>query len=508
MIYFNQFLESKKSFVEKSQKVAFILFCAIVFDCAFTGSGRWLVVFGVTPRMICFALCFIFCIPAFFIRIRENIKSPLIIGTALFLSWLILSAIIGIINHNNLEVLTADIKGFMYLMLIPVAVNTITDKARFEKLLNIVIIGALCQAVLIFVLNVICSFSESSILPLSEIVISKGFGTLSCVSGNIFRIFTKSSPFMIVACAICIAKLSANPKIDWKYIGTIVLCLTALLYSFTRSLFLGAGITALIICIVLVCINPKSLLNLIRSIALTALCFLVFIGATEIVFQANSLNFAIARTFNTDIKNSFTSTLVADISKYIYSKNHNTDSEDSSFNDQQSETDSSVTDSSSSDIPSKEQELNQSIKAEENRQQQYLEITAVSDNIRQVTEKELLELFYKNPIIGQGLGACSETRAGNDEYFYLDLLCRTGIIGLILYMTPFLAVVILVFTRYRKFLSSNINTVSVVVATLAFWIATAFNPWMNASIGISCYAIVCTVPVILEKEKTKRNEAN
>jgi len=70
------------------------------------------------------------------------------------------------------------------------------------------------------------------------------------------------------------------------------------------------------------------------------------------------------------------------------------------------------------------------------------EITANSNETRAATVNGLKAIIKEYPVIGRGLGATGEERDGADEYFYLDVLARMGIVGLLLYMMPLLLVLL------------------------------------------------------------------
>ena len=102
-------------------------------------------------------------------------------------------------------------------------------------------------------------------------------------------------------------------------------------------------------------------------------------------------------------------------------------------------------------------------------------------------------------LIGCGLGASAANREkGVDEYFYLDMLARTGIVGLLLYMLPFGYVVVWCLRR-RELLRECPEGAAVVCGLCTFWIVTWFNPWMNAVLGIAWYAVTLSVPTALEE---------
>ena len=123
----------------------------------------------------------------------------------------------------------------------------------------------------------------------------------------------------------------------------------------------------------------------------------------------------------------------------------------------------------------------------------------IMEQLRQETKDSLNVYIQRSPIIGCGLGASAANRdKGVDEYFYLDMLARTGVVGLLLYMLPFGYVVVWCLRR-RELLRECPEGAAVVCGLCTFWIVTWFNPWMNAVLGIAWYAVTLSVPTALEE---------
>ena len=146
------------------------------------------------------------------------------------------------------------------------------------------------------------------------------------------------------------------------------------------------------------------------------------------------------------------------------------------------------------EIPSKEDLM----------QQAYIERTKDSDqNTRETTLKELKKMISKSPIFGNGLGASISYREdGLVEYFYYDILNKMGIAGLLLYYFP-IGYIAYVLLRKRN-LTDDINLILCGLACLSglsvFIAITYFNPYMNASIGISCYSLTIGCFGLLQKK--------
>ncbi len=121
----------------------------------------------------------------------------------------------------------------------------------------------------------------------------------------------------------------------------------------------------------------------------------------------------------------------------------------------------------------------------------YIRDTIESDSIRSVTISELIELIKKSPVWGNGFGASIASRSnGLVEYFFLDLLAKTGMLGFFLYCLPFALISIRIIKRQYNDILLMITLYS---GLIAFFVASFFNPYMNSSLGIAYYSFVISV---------------
>jgi hypothetical protein len=109
----------------------------------------------------------------------------------------------------------------------------------------------------------------------------------------------------------------------------------------------------------------------------------------------------------------------------------------------------------------------------------YLDETKKSDELRTSTVSELIENIKASPIIGHGLGKGLMVRGNGEElneYSYLDIMSKTGIIGLVLFILPAAYMVFsLLFKKSKKFNMAKI-WMSVL---LGFMVFSYFNPYIS-----------------------------
>ena len=119
--------------------------------------------------------------------------------------------------------------------------------------------------------------------------------------------------------------------------------------------------------------------------------------------------------------------------------------------------------------------------------------TQKSDVLREDISKDLILMIANSPVMGNGLGATLEWREYN-EYFYLELMAKTGIIGLLLYMAPMLLSVYRVLKQRKKRWRNKVLSFTWLSVLLGFMAFSYFNPYMNAALGVLFYC--CFIAVI------------
>ena len=487
--------------LNKCDIISLALLWLFFVDCSFSGGGKYLAIGPITFRMIAGIAAFLFAIPKLIVNMKKHIKNPIFYMFFAFLIWLVISACIGIKAENNMNVLITDIKGFMWLFVVVALIVTVDTKKRFGYILNAIVIGAFIQAGIVLVVHFGCCLIKDGIKYFYNPMLDLQIGIVNIVSNSVFRIFMRSGPYMILACGIAFFKQMQQEKIKIKYILTMMLFLFCCLLSFTRSLF-GCAFIVLACCIIATIFFYKEKIKLmLKTVAFLAIAVLVCTGVMEFIFDASYLSFAISRTFGTPVKQSIIVAAKYEIKNFkwedLFESNPSTDNTVSAGSSHSSSTDNNGASSTESSAPQDKEE--DKVKDDYKIQQNYIDETKNSDTLRLVTKQELKALVAKSPIIGNGLGACSQTRNGPDEYFYYDMLARMGIIGLLLYVAPFIYVCFYVL-RKRALLPHNMSSVALLCGMVGFWGVTWFNPWMNAVLGIAVYALTCSIFEVFTKE--------
>lgn len=449
------------TFTQRCSQLSFGVLCLFLLECSITGGGRYWEVGPVSVRILLGGLAAVLALPELFRHLGAYLKKPSIWLTLIFVAWLAFCAWLGIRSNNRMDVLITDVKGFMWLFLIPVFVAVVRSRDRLRTLLSWVLAGAVIQAALILAVNAAVVLSDNP-EPLCRWLTARSIGLVDIVSNKLVRVFFKSSPYMIVGCVVVLFRQARAPKLRWRYVLAVALLFNALLLSYTRSLYGALGLTALISIVAVLVLCPEGRRRTAAFLLAAVVCFGVMSTVQEIVLEGSYLSFAVSRTVGREIPASWASQLRGRIRGDI-----------------------------SDDKPND---------AEMDRQRSYIEVTEKSDRFRQETQDGLKDCIRRSPIIGCGLGAAAASRdSGVDEYFYLDMLARTGIVGLLLYILPF-GYVVLWCLRRRSLLRECPEGAVVVCGLCTFWVVTWFNPWMNAVLGIAWYAVTLSVPQALEEQ--------
>lgn len=455
--------------VKWSDKAAMILLCVLMADCAVFGAGRTIAIGSVGFRMLVVGLLLAVSLPVMIRKVPVIIKDKFFWMLVAFMCWLIFQMIVGVKNGHSSSLIASDIKGFAYLVVFLPALCVLTSRERIHTLMKVMMYSTvvLSAAAIFFlfsnrwfpaVFNAFYSFDSNFYIS--------GF---SNVGPGVIRLFFKSSNYLLCGCAfpLYFAVKSENKKTNWQYAGIIGLSLLVLLMSYTRSIYLAIFAAALLLVIVVVKFGMlMQRKKLWKHIGAAVMVFSILLVTLSVLMGTNFLGYALERVGLSFVQLDLPDTLETMEATMPMETTTPT------------EVTESPTDPNEVTLPNDE----------------YRKQTIRSDQIRQETLQELWELIYASPIVGHGLGKALTVRYdGINEYFYLDLVVKTGIIGLLLYLMP---IIVMCFALFRK---SFANKEAFMLAgtwlavLLGFAVFSYFNPYMNASLGVLFYC--CTMAV-------------
>ncbi|MDO4557087.1 MAG: O-antigen ligase family protein, partial [Lachnospiraceae bacterium] len=109
-----------------------------------------------------------------------------------------------------------------------------------------------------------------------------------------------------------------------------------------------------------------------------------------------------------------------------------------------------------------------------------------SNEIRATKVRLLFISIADNPILGNGLGAAINYENGLVEYFYYDIINKMGIIGLLLFVLPFISMICIKRSPCITTEDARLTYLHIIflAGMVYFLIITASNPSMNTTTGI------------------------
>ena len=458
---------------QRCDKLALGLFYVLMADVCIFGAGKLISVGPLSFRMMLLALTLAVSLPVMLKYLVPLLKSKYTWAIGGFCLWLVLATIIGLRNQNPRSLIITDWKGFLYFAIFPVALCLIRSKKRAETLAKVMMYAAAAMAVLHIACILFFLWRPEQLIQYAAKAFSVHFFYVSYQISEVnVRINFLSLVCQLFGCAFSVYFQVKEQRSFRRYIYVVItgLCLFAILLSYTRSIYLGAAITALgIVVSLLIGTKRTEKKRLVSHLCCSVLILLVIVFAFQIRTGTNYLTYGISRALvgvdfsSADFSDKDTPSTVPDGTT-------------STNSDETLSTDSDETTSTAPDsLPP-------------NSGDAFLGSTLESDQLRQSTIEDLLANIKKSPVVGLGLGSTIPSRPGGlNEYFFLDLCSKTGLVGLCLYLAP-LAFMAWDLIKKKKEHSADAHFLSIwLVVILGFVAYSYFTPCMNSSVGIMCY---------------------
>lgn len=428
------------------EKIAYWAVCLYVLDVALLGTGDITKIAGISTRMIFLGIALVMSVPLFMRQYKDILRNKGVLLMGAFLVMMAISAVYGILRPNNMSILIGDVKGYLNILILIPMLCTLNNKERLTRLINLIIWAVVLQCIL----GIFLSYMEMYPEPLSDFIYEhvnkKGLGILTGITTRSARVFMYSGSRMSAMALLLTLMLwlLERGKVALRYLQ-MTACLVIAFFSYGRALYLGYAVMVVMFVIVVAVRYREYLLETVKKAAcvlvLTALVLSV-IGLTQ---QTNLFKAAVDRC------------IVAVMSDTILQPE--------------------VADSVDMNIGN--------LKAE-----------VESIEVREEREASAIENFKKSPIFGNGLGVVNTSDNQGIEYFYLDLLAKMGIVGLILFLFP------AIWAFYTILKEKNHYSQEQRLLSLACWfglmflmIISYFNPCMNTSWGLMVYGLVIAISV-------------
>lgn len=430
------------------------LIYVIIIETILGGAGRYFTVGSLSIRMILYAVTifiFILCL----IKDRKNIfinfktmdiNLKLII---LFGIWIIFSAMNGYyVSKNSLSEIMRDLTGYASFALVFVFSYALDSKRDVNCITKIVAVCVVIQASAIVLIHYGLGIGILEFNSLNAYLQSIYIGNIGLIAPDSVRIFFKSSIYLQVGFIILLEMVTREISKKKRIIMCIELVIVtyAIILSFTRGFWIAAFVTTLIYIILK---RPKRILKT-TSIILCGV--ILMLGLSMVVFGNTNIVYSIAsRAGLAHVKQDVATKKVVAI--------------DSG------------------------------------------EVVDLSLDYRNKLKNAMFARIEKRPILGNGFGVVITEigqKVSHSEYMFYDIWVEMGLIGLGIYISMFIALLI-------KWLSIRKKQVSInelhyldeyMIALLGVIFTSSLNPFLNSPLGITYLIIVISSINIYKKNLT------
>lgn len=426
-------------------------------DITLLGTGAITKVGIFSTRILFFGLSILFSLPLLVKNLKDLIRQPFVICVVAFMLWVAVCAVRGILGGNSMNIIKTDVFGYLNFCILPTMLCVLKDDRRFQLLRKAVIGACLVMAALAIVLSFFPFFpNKYEIYPILN---RTGIASITVMNGSATRVFCHTaSRLFLVAYMLLLTKLlnSENKKRQLIGIAALSVLIVAIFLSYSRSPYAGCALGVVAFVAVLILLHHQKLKKAVCLIIASAVIAAAMIGALGLVQKENLFKPAIFRVLLS--------------MSYIPGDNAGN-------------TGDTTPDTTDPNEPEPTEPSYDTLEAEEynllNRQ----------DKIRLLNQS-----IAKNPVFGNGLGAAIDYDDGYVEYTFHDIVNKMGIIGLLLFLMPFILQIYYLFKRLRFAADKKevLWAVAMLAAMVYFLFITYFNPCMNTTVGICCYALSMT----------------
>ena len=478
--------------IETCEKLVVILLCALMADCCIFGAGRTIMVGPFGFRMFLVALVMLAAIPVMVRDFRCLIQKKVLWMFAAFAVWLVIQAVRGIMRGNSLSVFASDLKGYCYYVMLLPAICVLNSKQRIHMLMKTMLYASVVLAVVSVITTWLYNWNHDIFMDIYERDPNLNIVVVSTIiKRKVPRLFFKSTNYLLAGCAFSIYFHAVDAgKYRWRYPVFTGLCLFGILMSYTRAVYLAAFVTAASLIGIFMIWGIRDMkVKLWKHLVAATVVFAVIVVGLGAVVGTNYIEHGIRRLIVT-----FGTTEEAQANYMPNALERAAEPADTTDSIEVISL-SNVVWTTVTEQPAKE-EVNNAIT-----------MTIGSDKIRADTLWELNAWIRMSPIVGHGLGkavACRED--GLTEYFYHEIVMKTGVVGLILYLLPILWLAVSMVDKKKLSKSDKLTAGSWLAVLLGFMAFSYFNPYMNASLGILFYC--CTVGIFENLKCCRNSEEN
>jgi len=183
--------------------------------------------------------------------VLKNFASKGLMALGIFVVW---GLVMAFISKNSIGSIYHDINSWIFFLYAVVFFDYVREYKFVKKIYQVLTAGIAWVCLKSLALLFIFSHTLPNMEVIYQWVRKSGFGEITLLSGNFYRIFSQSQIYVLIGLAIFTGYLLFKNKIEWKWHDTgvyalILLCLATTLLSLSRSNWVGllfGGLFALI----------------------------------------------------------------------------------------------------------------------------------------------------------------------------------------------------------------------------------------------------------------------
>ena len=514
---------NRKNWLDRCEQAVFFLLLVLMVDCTFFGAGRTLAIGGLGFRMMVLGALMVCSVPVILRDFKKLLTNKVLWILVAFALWLVVQAARGILGGNSFGILLSDLKGFAYFVAVLPAICVLNSKKRLHTLMKAMMYTSVALAVVSVISTCMFKWCHDVYTAIHDLDLESSILVLSCiVEGKVPRLFFKSTNYFLVGCAFSLYFYATGEKKgNWKYPLFTGLCLFALLMSYTRACYLAAAVAAMALLVIFLVFGTKEIRTKTwKWLGLAAAAFAIVTGGLSLIMGVNYVKYGLERVSAT-FSLAFEESVPEEKVMLMAAPTQNT-YQIISLSDTEWEIDWDNVDWSSVEWENIDMEqvpwddvdweavdwerFESAVDWEEASEEEYNNVeamTSLSDEVRAMTLSEMNGYIRENPVLGHGLGKAITCREnGLAEYFYHDLVVKTGIIGLILYVLPVLWMALDMIRKKTLAWEQKLLLGGWLAVLLGFMAFSYYNPYMNASLGILFYCCVIGIFSNMRKQKS------
>ena len=410
-----------------------ILLYIIIADLVLGGAGRYIVIGGISARMMIFGITLLILGVQIFTRYKGKIvyTKLYIPYTLLFISFVI-STIIGLKN-NSLSNVLLTLSGYTYFLFFIYFIQNVRTKdfaVRLFIFFNRLVVIVSCVSIFLYIMLFIYGVFFYALY--NQVLIDNGFGALGIMGTRLPRVFLKCSVFIPMSLIYFISEYLMGNENKSINLTVIVLLFLGLLSTET----IGFWITFLFGAIILIVVIRKSI-NKRKMIILFSIFFCFSLGYSSFYKFASTAHI-----------NIYDNTPDAALQRNIIESRLNKDDKSTSIKIEQAKV-----------------------------------LVAVSS-------KHILFGNGIGKIVPIDVGTTHRVST-RFEIMWLELLMNNGLFGVIAYLALIAYILkIIIFNILRYDIETTNISISVSIGLIMMVIINFSNPFLNNPIGIG-YVILC-----------------